>query len=117
MAVPPLASTSSLPTLALPAYSPATTSIVGAICRHGPHHSAQKSTKTGTSDRSTSGSNVASEKLNVFSPAISSPDFNLLESQGGHKIQRANNRRYRSEEHTSELQSRQYLVCRLLLEK
>src|SRR5258707_10983468 len=26
-------------------------------------------------------------------------------------------RRYRSEEHTSELQSRQYLVCRLLLEK
>src|SRR5438445_6823768 len=27
------------------------------------------------------------------------------------------NRRPRSEEHTSELQSRQYLVCRLLLEK
>src|SRR3712207_8751502 len=27
------------------------------------------------------------------------------------------NRIYRSEEHTSELQSRQYLVCRLLLEK
>src|SRR3712207_7243251 len=27
------------------------------------------------------------------------------------------NRRLRSEEHTSELQSRQYLVCRLLLEK
>src|SRR3712207_8974402 len=26
-------------------------------------------------------------------------------------------RQYRSEEHTSELQSRQYLVCRLLLEK
>src|SRR3712207_8132957 len=26
-------------------------------------------------------------------------------------------REYRSEEHTSELQSRQYLVCRLLLEK
>src|SRR5438445_3876344 len=26
-------------------------------------------------------------------------------------------RNYRSEEHTSELQSRQYLVCRLLLEK
>src|SRR3712207_6988748 len=30
---------------------------------------------------------------------------------GGHR------RRTRSEEHTSELQSRQYLVCRLLLEK
>src|SRR3712207_7780283 len=28
-----------------------------------------------------------------------------------------NSRSYRSEEHTSELQSRQYLVCRLLLEK
>src|SRR3712207_7233207 len=27
------------------------------------------------------------------------------------------NRKLRSEEHTSELQSRQYLVCRLLLEK
>src|SRR3712207_8581880 len=26
-------------------------------------------------------------------------------------------KKYRSEEHTSELQSRQYLVCRLLLEK
>src|SRR3712207_6991028 len=29
----------------------------------------------------------------------------------------AERRRLRSEEHTSELQSRQYLVCRLLLEK
>src|SRR3712207_7595481 len=30
---------------------------------------------------------------------------------------KATSDRYRSEEHTSELQSRQYLVCRLLLEK
>src|SRR3712207_8805536 len=30
---------------------------------------------------------------------------------------RSSSRRSRSEEHTSELQSRQYLVCRLLLEK
>src|SRR3712207_7334830 len=30
---------------------------------------------------------------------------------------RTRNRPFRSEEHTSELQSRQYLVCRLLLEK
>src|SRR3712207_7004393 len=30
---------------------------------------------------------------------------------------RADDDRVRSEEHTSELQSRQYLVCRLLLEK
>src|SRR3712207_7826848 len=34
---------------------------------------------------------------------------------GGHRRRRAGRRR--SEEHTSELQSRQYLVCRLLLEK
>src|SRR3712207_8842859 len=32
-------------------------------------------------------------------------------------IRRVNKRCVRSEEHTSELQSRQYLVCRLLLEK
>src|SRR3712207_7798311 len=34
-----------------------------------------------------------------------------------HSCGRALRRRSRSEEHTSELQSRQYLVCRLLLEK
>src|SRR5438309_8087341 len=32
-------------------------------------------------------------------------------------VQRSNNRHYRSEEHTSELQSQFHLVCRLLLEK
>src|SRR3712207_7510329 len=32
-------------------------------------------------------------------------------------LQMAENNMLRSEEHTSELQSRQYLVCRLLLEK
>src|SRR3712207_8679255 len=32
-------------------------------------------------------------------------------------VERVAERRVRSEEHTSELQSRQYLVCRLLLEK
>src|SRR3712207_7315494 len=37
-----------------------------------------------------------------------------LRSLGDHVLRRA---RQRSEEHTSELQSRQYLVCRLLLEK
>src|SRR5258707_10628181 len=35
----------------------------------------------------------------------------------GTRIDAATDRRPRSEEHTSELQSRQYLVCRLLLEK
>src|SRR3712207_8888565 len=33
------------------------------------------------------------------------------------KEQKDTNKKTRSEEHTSELQSRQYLVCRLLLEK
>src|SRR3712207_8861903 len=36
---------------------------------------------------------------------------------GGGRRRAAAERRRRSEEHTSELQSRQYLVCRLLLEK
>src|SRR5947209_9731538 len=36
-----------------------------------------------------------------------------LKSKAGN---RRNRHRHRSEEHTSELQSRQYLVCRLLLE-
>src|SRR3712207_7252196 len=36
-------------------------------------------------------------------------------ADAGHSARRAT--RPRSEEHTSELQSRQYLVCRLLLEK
>src|SRR3712207_7151716 len=33
------------------------------------------------------------------------------------RVRRRDERERRSEEHTSELQSRQYLVCRLLLEK
>src|SRR3712207_7560675 len=37
------------------------------------------------------------------------------DERGGHQEQR--DVLWRSEEHTSELQSRQYLVCRLLLEK
>src|SRR3712207_7640549 len=36
---------------------------------------------------------------------------------GGGEVSRLRSGRARSEEHTSELQSRQYLVCRLLLEK
>src|SRR3712207_7763429 len=41
------------------------------------------------------------------------PRFTMLETVRGY----AGERLARSEEHTSELQSRQYLVCRLLLEK
>src|SRR3712207_8539547 len=40
-----------------------------------------------------------------------------LALEGGADARVEPHRRERSEEHTSELQSRQYLVCRLLLEK
>src|SRR2546422_8601180 len=46
-------------------------------------------------------------------PADRHPDV-LLEA---HADRSARHRRWRSEEHTSELQSRLHLVCRLLLEK
>src|SRR3712207_7996178 len=38
-------------------------------------------------------------------------------TKGGKPVPRVYEPGFRSEEHTSELQSRQYLVCRLLLEK
>src|SRR3712207_8203666 len=44
------------------------------------------------------------------------PTIHLLNTYSNSKM-RANEDIKRSEEHTSELQSRQYLVCRLLLEK
>src|SRR3712207_7979731 len=49
-------------------------------------------------------------------------DGGAVQPAGRHAAQRRRpvhppGRRRRSEEHTSELQSRQYLVCRLLLEK
>src|SRR3712207_8380913 len=47
--------------------------------------------------------------------ALPRPAGLLVERVGRH-LQRARDR-VRSEEHTSELQSRQYVVCRLLLEK
>src|SRR3712207_9312910 len=62
----------------------------------------------------------------VSIPGMSSPQVSTSESPAKASSQRAfvvKNRVvpsaacWRSEEHTSELQSRQYLVCRLLLEK
>src|SRR5438445_5135274 len=43
----------------------------------------------------------------------------IVTNEGTKELHRtvSNSDGYRSEEHTSELQSRQYLVCRLLLEK
>src|SRR3712207_8289741 len=45
------------------------------------------------------------------------PRVRRLAEVAGHGVRRADQDADRSEEHTSELQSRQYLVCRLLLEK
>src|SRR3712207_7974664 len=54
-------------------------------------------------------------------PAVARPGTPLLgetvPSAGGPTSSRESAYSSRSEEHTSELQSRQYLVCRLLLEK
>ena len=47
-------STSHLPISTRPSYSAASSSTMGAIVRHGPHHSAQKSMTTGSSDEITS---------------------------------------------------------------
>src|SRR6266545_1620086 len=64
-------STLSLATVARPSYSPASASTVGARRRHGPHHSAQKSTRTMPVLVSTS--KLLSVKVLIFSDAIVSP--------------------------------------------
>src|SRR3712207_8681819 len=51
-------------------------------------------------------------RLNTESPAWAVDRLSILALKIYHMREQA-----RSEEHTSELQSRQYLVCRLLLEK
>src|SRR3712207_7035605 len=48
----------------------------------------------------------------LYEEMFGSERFAALEAKGANR-----QRPLRSEEHTSELQSRQYLVCRLLLEK
>src|SRR5215216_4339073 len=53
----------SFTTFSLPFISVAISSSAGAIMRHGPHHSAQKSTTTGLVDFSTSASKFASDTL------------------------------------------------------
>src|SRR3712207_9014785 len=45
------------------------------------------------------------------------PECRKCLAEGSHCRQTRSSFGFRSEEHTSELQSRQYLVCRLLLEK
>src|ERR1700690_1395282 len=75
MGVAPLRSTSILPTLTLPSYSPASSSTIGAIARQGPHQAAQKSSRTGLSDFSTSESKLASVTSTVVLLAILPPDL------------------------------------------
>src|ERR1700681_4138552 len=55
-----LASTSTLATFTWPSYWVANSSTIGAIILHGVHHEAQKSTKTGSSESSTSSLKVVS---------------------------------------------------------
>src|ERR1035437_2921021 len=52
-----------------------------------------------------------------LSPSQSTADGRLIGMEGGSILPMEDLTCLRSEEHTSELQSRQYLVCRLLLEK
>ena len=61
-----LPSTSTLPTLATPAISVATWSMMGEIILQGPHHVAQKSTSTGTGEPTTSASKFASVITNAI---------------------------------------------------
>src|SRR3712207_7911973 len=53
----------------------------------------------------------------TFMPAISGPSITSSGRPPRAAISARSSSVSRSEEHTSELQSRQYLVCRLLLEK
>src|SRR5258707_12027011 len=59
------------------------------------------------------GGGVSPRTISRFEIAL--PYSSLFQSSSGRSV--APCRETRSEEHTSELQSRQYLVCRLLLEK
>src|SRR5450759_3769610 len=75
MGVAPLRSTSILPNVTLPLYSPASSSTIGAIARQGPHQAAQKSISTGLSDFNTSESKLASVTSTVVLLAIHPPEL------------------------------------------
>src|SRR3712207_6952321 len=76
--------------------------------------------------RATLGDEVEGAEVLVVSPAtnqskvafwVSDPDQAIAEAEAAQTETVERLEEQRSEEHTSELQSRQYLVCRLLLEK
>src|SRR3712207_8997602 len=66
--------------------------------------------------RSVAGRRRAAYRRLVAHPALCATAYRALR-RGASARDRRLYQRGRSEEHTSELQSRQYLVCRLLLEK
>src|SRR3712207_7994962 len=59
---------------------------------------------------------IASQVSEVDHPAVL-PEHGVGGGEPAHRLVAGARDADRSEEHTSELQSRQYLVCRLLLEK
>src|SRR3712207_8195594 len=72
--------------------------------------------------RSGVGRGAAGQEIDRYDPALGSPAHAVvLATADEHSPQMLRTKEEllatRSEEHTSELQSRQYLVCRLLLEK
>eukprot|EP00218_Dolichomastix_sp_CCMP3274_P003605 CAMPEP_0170162414 /NCGR_PEP_ID=MMETSP0033_2-20121228/77081_1 /TAXON_ID=195969 /ORGANISM="Dolichomastix tenuilepis, Strain CCMP3274" /LENGTH=254 /DNA_ID=CAMNT_0010400039 /DNA_START=387 /DNA_END=1151 /DNA_ORIENTATION=+ len=71
VAMPGDSSVLSFTALSLPAYSVDSSSMSGAIMRHGPHHGAQKSTSTGMGLFKTSASNVASVTADAVLVAVS----------------------------------------------
>ncbi len=63
------------PIFSLPSYSPAISSSIGAIILHGPHHSAQKSTRTGVGELITSSVKLVPVKTTTLATAISIPSY------------------------------------------
>src|ERR1035437_1911811 len=59
---------------------------------------------------------IVLKKRENFEKALEGFDLSKIAKYGDRDLERLVTNAERSEEHTSELQSRQYLVCRLLLE-
>src|SRR5687767_7712376 len=71
--------------LTFPLYSVASSSRTGAIILQGPHHSAQKSTSTGSAELSTASLKFDSLAVITFSEAIISPSPKLVDLPQEHK--------------------------------
>src|SRR3712207_4423170 len=83
--------------------------------RHGEAPSeAEASTRFGSMRAITESSGRSKSGISICVSEITSPSSVCSRRKGSAERPRPSTR---SEEHTSELQSRQYLVCRLLLEK